>query len=140
MISTSLPTHTPHRTGTTPSLAVPTNAHRSNATPPQHQYRNCCLSNCTSSETDTNTRLGLGAVKGVVDDLKGIADSLNTMLGKLLSCIPSPAVSSSNEGDHPIPPAPDMPSENIEGHSQDHSFVSLDGFMFTDDGSEKDLN
>ena len=75
----------------------------------------------------------------VVLDLKSTADSLHTTLDRLLSYLssttPPPTITEDNN-----PPSPDRLTENMELPNQDMSSVSLDSFMFTNDGSEKDLN
>ena len=86
----------------------------------------------TSTGDDSNN------INKVVADLKSTSDSLNTTLGRLLSYLSSDTPSTDTED---ITQAtPDRPAEVVEPASQDMSSVSLDGFMFTDDGSENDLN
>ena len=137
-------TQTQSRQHTQPCSYQPCSGHQTCHTscyPHTHCWPPGCMNQKANNDTvvtgsDSNTH---SDINRVVVDLKSTSESLHTTLDRLLhylsSITPSPTITEDNNH-----PSPNRHREATELPSQDMSSVSLDGFMFTDDGSERDLN
>ena len=98
-----------------------------------------CMHHCMSNVAPRSDGNPNTDINRVVLDLKLTSDSLQTTLDRLLSYLSSTTPTPTNTEDinHT---SPEKLTEAMELPSQDISTISLDGFMFTENDSEIDLN